>query len=81
MIELLLFGMARAADSFNTASCLQLGSVENIALTDYEKAIMNMVDDIKETKKTIRKNTACTTKTKFITLMPSAKKVRISAPP
>ena len=35
MTELLLCGMARTAEDFNTASCLQLGSVEHVTLTDY----------------------------------------------
>ena len=38
MTELLCCGMARAAEDFNTASYLQLDSVENIALEDSENA-------------------------------------------
>ena len=51
MNELLLCGMAQAVEDLNTALCLQLGSVEHVALVDYEKATMNMADDIKEMKK------------------------------
>ena len=80
MTELLCCGMARAAEDFNTASCLQIGSVENVDLTDYEKATMNMSDYIKDLNKTIRNKTPCTTKTIFFTSDSSIKKVHIANP-
>ena len=58
MNELLLCGLARAAEDFNTASCRQLASVDYVNKNNYEKSTMNMADDIKEVKKMIRKNTA-----------------------
>ena len=77
MNELLLCGLARAAEDFNKASCLQLALIQHVDKNDYEKVTMNMADDIKEVKKMIRKNTACTTRTKFSTVASSTKMVRI----
>ena len=54
--------------------------VKHVSKVDYEKATMNMAKDIKEVKNMIRKNTGCATTTRFSTLLPSAKKVRIAAP-
>ena len=48
MFMLLLCGLARAAEDFNTATCLQLDTVQHAPKEDYEKATMNMADDIKE---------------------------------
>ena len=56
MCMLLLCGLARTAEDFNTASCLQLGTVDHVAKNEYERATMNMADGIKEVKKMIRKN-------------------------
>ena len=51
MFMLLLCGLAWAAEDFNTALCLQLNTVEHAAKEEYEKATMNMADDIREVKK------------------------------
>ena len=48
---LLLCGLAWGAEDFNVASCLQLNTVEHAAKEEYEKATMNMADDIREVKK------------------------------
>ena len=56
MCMLLLCGLARGAEDFNVASCLQLNTVEHAAKEEYEKATMNMADDIRDVKKRIRKN-------------------------
>ena len=78
MCMLLLCGLAWGAEDFNVASCLQLNTVEHAAKEEYEKATMNMADDIRDVKKRIRKNQACAKKTRFTTLMTSAKKARVA---
>ena len=50
---LFLRGLALAAEDFNTASCLQLNTVDHAEKEEYEKATMNMADDIREVKKKI----------------------------
>ena len=66
--ECFLCNMAAAAEGFNTVSCLLLGSADNLEEKDYEKATMNIAEDILEIKKMIRKNTACVVGVKFKTL-------------
>ena len=82
--ECFLCNMVAAAEGFNTVSCLLLGSADNLEEKDYEKATMNIAEDILEIKKMIRKNTACVVGVKFKTLASasSEKKKRFDpAPP
>ena len=47
--------MAAAAEDFSIASCLLVGSANNVEKKDYEKFTVNMAEDILEIKKMIWK--------------------------
>ena len=51
IIELFSCGLAGAAEGFNTASRLLLGSVNHVDKMIYKKATMNTEEDIKEVTK------------------------------